>query len=92
TDTNTKIEIYTQYNTKYSKTIEYHQINGSETVMNYTYDIVLNKHNRYIGINNFDYNLIDTSSIIISKYIYYNPTNGDVSLISNMYNLYGVFI
>ena len=92
TDTNTKIEIYTQYNTKYSKTIEYHPINGSETVMNYTYDIVLNKHNRYIGINNFDYNLIDTSSIIISKYIYYNPTNGDVSLISNMYNLYGVFI
>lgn len=35
TDTKTNIEIYTQYNSKYSKTIEYNPINGTKTVMRY---------------------------------------------------------
>ncbi|AWX31629.1 chitobiase/beta-hexosaminidase C-terminal domain-containing protein [Methanosphaera sp. BMS] len=67
TDTNTKIEIYTQYNDKYSKTIEYNPINGSKTVMNYQYVV------RFLNVS--QYEEISFTSVSEKTYTYhmYNP-------------------
>ena len=67
TDTNTKIEIYTQYNDKYSKTIEYNPINGSKTIMNYQYVV------RFLNVS--QYEEISFTSVSEKTYTYhmYNP-------------------
>ncbi|AWX31634.1 chitobiase/beta-hexosaminidase C-terminal domain-containing protein [Methanosphaera sp. BMS] len=96
TDTNTKIEIYTQYNDKYSKTIEYNPENGSKTIMNYNYTIKLSKvsqYNRIFLIRNWNSESIYMDDIALDNYIFINFNNYQISYESN-YNphMAGVWI
>jgi hypothetical protein len=82
TDTNTKIEIYTHYNTKYSKTIEYHPINGSKTVMRYNYTVNFSNITQYeyifftVGNTEYKYHMYNSN---LNNYIFLSFSNYTVT-------------
>ncbi|AWX33073.1 chitobiase/beta-hexosaminidase C-terminal domain-containing protein [Methanosphaera sp. BMS] len=96
TDTNTKIEIYTQYNDKYSKTIEYNPINGSKTVMNYTYLMEFSFESMWISLGNtklYTSNQAFIDNLNNGKYYFYNyRLNSTVILTDTPVNEYGVLL
>ena len=82
-----KIQIYTQYNGKYSKTIEYNPINGTQTVMNYNYTIQLPNIDQYSEIyfstdEIYNYSI---NSNDLNNYIHINLINNQVNVKNSGY-------
>lgn len=82
------IQIYTQFNGKYSKTIEYNSINGIQTIMNYNYTIQLFNINQYseiyfyTSVNLYNYLINDNS---LNNYVHINLMNYNVNVINSGY-------
>ena len=81
TDTNTKIEIYTQYGDKYSKTIEYNPINGFKTVMRYNYTV------NFSNISQYDYIFFTVGNTEYKYHMYNNNLNNYIFLSFSNYTV-----
>ena len=87
TDTKTNIEIYTQYNDKYSKTIYYNPDNGTKTVMNYTYSMEFAYESMYISLGNmklYTSNQTFINNLNYGKYYFYNYRLNSTTISNNV--------
>ncbi len=87
TDTKTNIEIYTQYNDKYSKTIYYNPDNGTKTVMNYTYSMKFAYESMYISLGNmklYTSNQTFINNLNYGKYYFYNYRLNSTTISNNV--------